>query len=182
TLLALDDLQWAGADALDLLAALIRSAPSAQLRVIGAYRDAEVPPTSPLAVLLADLASARLVAQQPLGPLGPDEATALASGLLADMETAPATVERVIQRAGGVPFYLVSFAQSQQAGTSGDTPDDVPWDVTQTIRQRVAALPKSAHEILDIAALAGQVIARALIVAVAAGASGAPGASRDEER
>src|SRR5262249_1765686 len=87
TLLALDDLQWAGADALDLLAALLRSALSARLGVIGAYRDAEVPPASPLAVLLADLASARLVAQQPLGPMGSDEAAALASGLLAGLET-----------------------------------------------------------------------------------------------
>src|SRR5262249_45436364 len=53
TLLILDDLQWAGDDALDLLAALVRApswAPSGSvgsllpLRVVGAYRDTEVAP------------------------------------------------------------------------------------------------------------------------------------------
>src|SRR5919201_1803851 len=58
TLLVLDDLQWAGSDALDLLATLVRSAAStgtSPLRVIGAYRDTDVQPQDPLFVLLADL-------------------------------------------------------------------------------------------------------------------------------
>src|SRR5579859_7912593 len=38
-LLELDDLQWAGTDALDLLGTLVRSAPEVPLRVIGAYRE-----------------------------------------------------------------------------------------------------------------------------------------------
>src|SRR5437764_1952612 len=56
TLLLLDDLQWAGPDALDLLTALVRAAAEVPLRVIGAYRDTEVQPQDPLAVTLADLA------------------------------------------------------------------------------------------------------------------------------
>ena len=58
TLLLLDDLQWAGPDALDLIATLIRSDSAVPLRVVGAYRDTEVQPQDPLAVLLADLAHA----------------------------------------------------------------------------------------------------------------------------
>src|SRR5206468_2310312 len=53
TLLVLDDLQWAGHDAIDLLAAVIRSA-GASVQVIGAYRDTEVAPNDPLAAMLAD--------------------------------------------------------------------------------------------------------------------------------
>ena len=52
TLLVLDDLQWAGADALDLLATLVRAARARArlpLRVVGAYRDTEVRPRDPLA-------------------------------------------------------------------------------------------------------------------------------------
>src|SRR5437764_10235180 len=56
TLLVLDDLQWAGPDALDLLTALVHAAAEVPLRVIGAYRDTEVQPQDPLAVTLADLA------------------------------------------------------------------------------------------------------------------------------
>ena len=59
TLLVLDDLQWAGADALELLASLLQ-APARPLRVLGAYRSTEVAPQSPLAVALADLAHAGL--------------------------------------------------------------------------------------------------------------------------
>jgi predicted ATPase len=46
TLFLLDDLQWAGNDALDLLATLVRST-EAPLRVVGAYRDTEVQPHDP---------------------------------------------------------------------------------------------------------------------------------------
>jgi predicted ATPase len=73
TLLVLDDLQWAGPDALDLLTALARSGAEVPLRVLGAYRDTEVQPRDPLAVTLADLAQARLAMQHTLPPLTPQE-------------------------------------------------------------------------------------------------------------
>jgi transcriptional regulator with XRE-family HTH domain len=69
TLLVLDDLQWAGADALDLLATLARTAADVPLRIMGAYRDTEVPPEAPLAATLADLTRARLVTRRLLAPL-----------------------------------------------------------------------------------------------------------------
>jgi transcriptional regulator with XRE-family HTH domain len=82
TLLVLDDLQWAGADALDLLAALAHSAAEARLRVIGAYRDTEVEARHPLTALLADLAQAGLATQRPLAPLAAGEAAQLLDALL----------------------------------------------------------------------------------------------------
>jgi hypothetical protein len=63
TLLVLDDLQWAGADALDLLAVLARSAADVPLRLMGAYRDTEVQPEDALSARLADLGRERLVEQ-----------------------------------------------------------------------------------------------------------------------
>ena len=70
TLLLLDDLQWAGADALDLLAALLRSvAPPTTPRVVAAYRDTELRPGDPLADAMADLAHAGLVTRHRLAPL-----------------------------------------------------------------------------------------------------------------
>src|SRR5205085_5325831 len=69
TLLVLDDLQWTGPDALDLLTALVHAAAEVPLRVLGAYRDAEGQPQDPLAVTLADLAHAGLASQHTLAPL-----------------------------------------------------------------------------------------------------------------
>src|SRR5262249_19640337 len=60
TLLALDDLQWAGADALALLVSLARAGAGVPLRLIGAYRHTESQPSHPLAVVLAELAQAEL--------------------------------------------------------------------------------------------------------------------------
>jgi len=161
TLLVLDDLQWAGPDALDLINMLARSA-SPMLRLVGAYRDTEVRPADPLGLLLADLAQARLARQHPLGPLGADEAVALLEDLLLDVAAGKrGLVEAVQQRAGGMPFFLVSYAQALQQGSV----EGVPWDLAQGVRQRVALLPEAARRLLGVAAIVGRRVPRALLVA-----------------
>jgi tetratricopeptide (TPR) repeat protein/transcriptional regulator with XRE-family HTH domain len=165
TLLLLDDLQWAGPDALELLMALVRSAAEAPVRVIGAYRDAEVRPVDALGVLLADLAHAGLLRHHTLGSLGPAEARELLAGLLEDAAGVPAVLrESVVERAGGVPFFVVSYARGLQAGVGGA----IPWDLAQGLRQRVAALPAGAQEMLGVAAVVGRVVPRWLLATVLA--------------
>lgn len=168
TLLVLDDLQWAGADALDLLAALVHSSGEAPLRVVGAYRDTEVDSRHLLADLLADLSGESLVAQMQLNPLAPREAAELLDTLIMAAPADDATLrlrEQVLQQAGGVPFYLVSCAQGLRAGTlTLRDADEIPWDVRQNIRQRVAALPEYAQEVLGIAAVAGQQVEEAVVL------------------
>jgi transcriptional regulator with XRE-family HTH domain len=110
TLLLLDDLQWADPDALALLASLLHSA--APGRVLGAYRDTELQPQTALAVAVADLAQAGLAAQHTLGPLAPADAAHLLAALWpAAGDAAPDAGQQalVLQRAGGVPFVLVSM-------------------------------------------------------------------------
>jgi predicted ATPase len=46
TLLILDDLQWAGPDALDLIHVLAQGL-SARIRIVGAYRDTDVLSSDP---------------------------------------------------------------------------------------------------------------------------------------
>jgi predicted ATPase/transcriptional regulator with XRE-family HTH domain len=66
TLLVLDDLHWADADALELLALLARAA-GKPLRMVGAYRESEA--QGPLAILLADLTHEGLASVVRLEPL-----------------------------------------------------------------------------------------------------------------
>ena len=163
TLLLLDDLQWAGADALDLLATLVRAGTS-PLRLVGAYRGTEVRPTDPLGLLLADLAQARLVRQHTLGPLAAEDAAALLDDLLVDVAVRDrGTAERVLHRSGGTPFFLVSYAQALHQGGA----EDVPWDLAQGVRQRVALLPAAGQEILGAAAVVGRRVPRTLLAAAA---------------
>jgi transcriptional regulator with XRE-family HTH domain/tetratricopeptide (TPR) repeat protein len=166
TLLVLDDLQWASADALELLATLVRAAEGPPLRVIGAYRDTEVQAPDPLAMALADLAQAGLAAQRPLAPLSAPEVGQLLGVLLEDGAGDRAELEaRVAQRTGGVPFFVVSCAQLLRLGGGGEGDvEAVPWDVAQGIRQRVAVLPAGTREVLSVAAVIGRVVRPSLLI------------------
>jgi tetratricopeptide (TPR) repeat protein len=162
TLLVLDDLHWAGPDGVDLLAALA-AATSPALRVIGAYRDSEIP--ARLDEFVADLARASLVRVLPLGPLTDADAGRLLLQLAPEGEQLPALLSAIVRRAGGVPFFLVSYAE-QVGGGQGGAPLAVPWTVAQVIGQRVAALPGPAKELLSVAAVAGRVVPHTLLTQV----------------
>jgi tetratricopeptide (TPR) repeat protein/transcriptional regulator with XRE-family HTH domain len=169
TLLVLDDLQWAGPDALDLLSTLLRLEPQRPLRIIGAYRSTEVRPEHALAAAVVAVARDGLAEQLILDPLDAREAAALLDSLLEGADGIEAGwPERVLRWAGGVPFYLVSCARAVRAGAlkGGSTPA-VPWDVAETIRQRVVVLPAGAKELLSAAAVIGGTMAGTLLAAVA---------------
>ncbi|HET7038184.1 MAG TPA: AAA family ATPase [Thermomicrobiaceae bacterium] len=168
TLLLLDDLQWAGQSALDLLASLLRAADPGHplrvpLRVVGAYRDTEVQSGHLLAALLADIAPGGL-AQAPLGPLSEQEALRLLAAVLPAGDEVDARVrEQVLQRAGGVPFFLISWASALRLGPGEPDREAVPFDLGQSIRQRVAVLAPATRDVLRIAAVIGQEIERSLV-------------------
>jgi tetratricopeptide (TPR) repeat protein/transcriptional regulator with XRE-family HTH domain len=161
TLLVLDDLHWAGPDALDLVHSLARTA-NPRLRIVGAYRDTETRPPDPLNGLLSDLAQARLVHRLPLGPLAAADAETLLAGLLAGVAAdyhVPAG--HALARSGGIPFFLVSYAQALRQGST----EGVPWDLAQGVRQRVALLPETGRRLLDAAAVVGRQVSRVVLLA-----------------
>jgi predicted ATPase len=180
TLLLLDDLQWAGADVLDLLASLVRTAGSAPVRMVGAYRDTDVQPEDPLSVWLADLARDGLVGRTQLGPLAHDEASELLNGLLGESLQASALDAarraQVLMRADGIPFFLVSCAVGLHVGAWEADPADslgdgrvqvaIPWTVAQSLNQRVAALPDHGRVVLEIAAVGGRSVHRSVLEAI----------------
>jgi predicted ATPase/DNA-binding XRE family transcriptional regulator len=173
TLLVLDDLQWAGSDALYLLSSLARTTGGDHpLRVLGAYRSSEVRPGAALADTLADLARDTLVEQVALAALAPAESAALLAALTpaAACAWSEELTEQVVRRTGGVPYFLVSCAQSLKV----DSPDaglapPIPWNVTESIRQRVAHLSEQAQQLLRSAAVVGREAGVPLLVALAAG-------------
>ena len=168
TLLVLDDLQWAGADALDLLTSLLNSSAGAAIRVVGAYRDSELHPQGALTSLLADLAQAGQIVHHRLARLMPDETRELLDMLLEGQEASRvAARERIARRTEGLPLFAVSFARDVQVGTLAPGGEEaVPWDVTQGIRQRVAALPAATQDVLGVAAAVGRVVSCPLLLSV----------------
>ncbi len=170
TLLVLDDLHWAGADALDLLQVLVRSPADRPLRLLAAYRDTDVASQDPLAFLVADLAREGLAGRALLTPLGEEEAKALLAQLLpktADGE--PHLRQQVLARAGGVPLFLVSCVQALLTGSlTWNGSSHIPWTLREAILQRTVALPETAQRVLRLAAVIGCRVPRALLVTVAA--------------
>jgi len=171
-LLALDDLQWAGPDALDLIATLAHDAAAIPLRIVATYRDTEAPPGAPLAIMVDDLARNHLALHLRLSALAPDEAEDLLHGMLEGVVAGPEAIDpvvrQVLRRAGGAPFFLVSWAQElRSVSVSLKAPDAVPADVAQSIHQRVNALPSVVRELLGATAVIGRRAARPLLLAIA---------------
>jgi len=173
TLLVLDDLHWAGPDALDLFHFLVSTPPARPLRFLGAYRDTEVAPQEPLALLVADLALHKWATRTLLSPLSTGEAALLLAALLPEPseDSAPLRLH-VLQRAGGLPFFLISCAQALANGALNEPAagysTEVPWTVAETIRQRVMALPEAAQNLLGVAAVLGRTASSGVLLEVAA--------------
>jgi tetratricopeptide (TPR) repeat protein/transcriptional regulator with XRE-family HTH domain len=169
TLLVLDDLQWAGADAVDLLMFLARQGneqPS-QVRVLGAYRHTELGANPALSRAIEDLAQAGLLTQYMLAPLDAEDARRLLQGWLPD----PATLslerqEQILRQTAGVPFFIRSYAQAVRTGAVNAAGQDLPETVIQSIRQRIAALPDRAREVVQAAAVVGREVPWALLAAI----------------
>jgi transcriptional regulator with XRE-family HTH domain/tetratricopeptide (TPR) repeat protein len=171
-LLLLDDLQWAEVDALDLLVTLARSTPAVPLRIVAAYRDNETREGDPLFRTLGDLVQAGLVIQCKLGPLAPAEAAWLLEQLVTNAPERRSAIAGAVERVGGVPFFLVSWARMLQEDYLGSGAGDaeqsgVPWTIVQGVRHRLAGLSQDAREVVGIAAVAGRIVPRAVLAQAA---------------
>lgn len=170
TLLVLDDLQWASPDGLDMLTFLLRSGSNPPIRVVGAYRDTEVGQEHPLAATLGDLAQHNLAEQRTVELLADREVMELLDALLPEQGRSAedgAVRQEIVRQAGGLPFFLVSCVQGL-AATSANEPHrlDLPWNVAQSVRQRLAALPPRAQDSLCGAAVIGRTFDRRVLLAM----------------
>jgi transcriptional regulator with XRE-family HTH domain/tetratricopeptide (TPR) repeat protein len=155
TLLVLDDLQWAGSGAVDMLAALAHGSHGTPPRILAAYRDTE--PAGELEATIADLAARGLAERRRLGALGAGDARALVASVAGAEEIGDRT--GLIGRAGGLPFFLVSLARA-------DGESALPWEAEQSVRRRVAPLSTAARELLAAASTIGRVASHELLAAV----------------
>lgn len=163
-LLMLDDLQWAGPDLFDALSAILASAPN--IRLIGAYRDTDIAAHHPLSAWLADVARERRLLHLSFEPLTNEEATSLLEALLpVGSDERRLLEDRIVPRASGVPFFLVSYAEGVRAGAVA-AEADVPWDLAQNIRQRLASLPEEGQRVLMASAVIGRAVSLPLLAAV----------------
>ncbi|MFN8526975.1 MAG: AAA family ATPase [Chloroflexota bacterium] len=160
TLLLLDDLQWAGSGAVDLLGSLARGTQGPAARIIASYRDTES--TGPLEPLIAELCAEGRAIRHRLPNLDPAQARAL----LASLTSADQLDQRaaLVERAGGVPFYVVSLARASHDPADASA---LPWDAEQSVRRRVEPLATTTRDLVATAAVIGRVVPHDLLAAVA---------------
>lgn len=163
TLLVLDDMQWAAADAVDLLGAIVRRGS----RVVLAYRDTDVDLLDPLSILVADLIHDGLAERFILPPLESNDAEKLLDRVLGDAPSIHAAERNIIlRRTGGVPFFVVSFARAAAEGEYENIEDAVPRPLGESLRHRLALLPPPAQDMLQAAVVIGRQASRTLLDAV----------------
>jgi PAS domain S-box-containing protein len=110
-LLFLDDLHWADAATLDLLADLVTAPDVSHLMLIGAYRDNEVDAKHLLRLTLNTVRNNGAAVQEVnLLPLSREHLVQLiADALRRSSESVEPLAELVSQKTGGSPFFVVQF-------------------------------------------------------------------------
>ena len=112
--LFLDDLQWADAASLALIASFATDADNRNLLMIGAYRDNEVPPGHPLLDALTSIRSAGVpVHDVALEPLGIQHlAELVADTVHCTPSMARPLAALVLEKTGGNAFFALQFLMS----------------------------------------------------------------------
>ncbi|MEU0872914.1 BTAD domain-containing putative transcriptional regulator [Nocardia brasiliensis] len=158
-LVVFDDLHNAGADTLDLLAALTTSRTAGPVLVLATYRSTEI--GTKLTALLGKVASTEPVRIY-LGGLSETDTVALVREI-AGPELADGYGSRIHRRSNGNPFFVRELARllRDEGATAFDA---VPAGVRAVIRHRMAALPPATQTVVQQAAVLGADIDREVLL------------------
>ena len=146
--LIFDDLHWADRPTLLLLRHLVRASEPGRLLALGAYRDVEVDPTTPLGQVLADARRELPLEAILLEGLDREETEELIQTHEGGVAK-PGLAARLHDHTGGNPFFL------EESLRAVDDPEGVPPGVREVVLRRVARLGPHAQELLGAAAVLG---------------------------
>src|SRR4051794_36927727 len=165
--LLLDDVHWADAPSLELLAGLVARPPAAPLTLVLAFQPAAL--SGPLAEALRDAERADTVTRVALPPLDLDDTGELLGGRFGHELTAA-----LHRESGGNPFYLEALADA--AAERARVPishagerrlPDVPAPVVAALEAELARLDPAARDAACAAAVVGDPVSRELVAEVA---------------
>jgi hypothetical protein len=139
----LDDLHWGDVASLRLLRFLAPELASASIGIVVTMREGVVTPA--LDDVRTDVARLPSVERCPLEAFDHAEAAELAE-VLTGGSVDTATVDALLQRSGGNPFFLSELIHLGHAGAAG-----IPSGVRDVIERRVRALAPSTQTLLEVA-------------------------------
>jgi DNA-binding SARP family transcriptional activator/tetratricopeptide (TPR) repeat protein len=155
-LLFVDDVHWADASSLELLAFLVRRLRDRPVLVVATWRTEETPSDHPARRILADATRDGLATVVVPGRLGRDDVAELAAEAGASTELA----ERLFEETEGLPFFVVEYLDSQAEDSS------LPPGVRGLLEARVTGTSEVAGQVIAAAAVLGRQFDLDLIRAV----------------
>ncbi|MGI5127945.1 BTAD domain-containing putative transcriptional regulator [Pseudonocardia sp. CA-107938] len=167
--IVLDDLHWADAGALDLLAHLVRQLP-ARTAVIGALRNRG--PTPGVELTRTLVAVGRVPGHRRI-PLGPLEAAEVAGLVRRETGREPGAdvLRGILAHTGGNAFFVRELARHLVDGgpaTAGAAAwAGVPGSVRDVVRDRMGGLDPESRALLEMAACVGRDVELALLARAA---------------
>ncbi|MCP6758828.1 MAG: AAA family ATPase, partial [Fischerella sp. CENA71] len=168
----LDDLQWIDSATLNLIELMLLDEQAQSLFLIGAYRDNEVKPTHPLALMLERLRKQGVVLQEiilkplTLGPLS----QLIAETLHRNADIVRLLAELVLRKTEGNPFFVNEFLRmlysenlltfdfehlSWQWNIAQIQAQDITDNVVELMLLKLKKLPENTQQILRLAACIG---------------------------
>jgi DNA-binding CsgD family transcriptional regulator/tetratricopeptide (TPR) repeat protein len=147
----LEDLHWADASTRELVSFLVRTLDECRVLLAVTYRADEMHRRHPLRPLLAELERHPRVTRLEVSRLTAAQVEALLGSLRGEPPT-PAAVVDVVERSGGVPFYVEELATRTPGQPLPDTLRDL-------LLLRVEALSRPAQRMLGAAAVGGPRVA-----------------------
>lgn len=171
--LVLDNLQWADLDSVQLLEAVLLRPQPPTLALLGSFHDGADTTRPPLMRLLASLRAAEHMQMHTLaiGPFSEAQASALAAHHLG-LAPADPLPQRIAREAQGSPFFIGELARFARAH-GGLTDSVATLNLDEVIRLRLRALPAAARRLVEILAIAGGRLPRAVALKVVEATAGA---------
>ncbi|MEH1868925.1 MAG: AAA family ATPase [Nostoc sp.] len=168
----LDDLQWIDSATLKLIELMLLDEQTKSLFLIGAYRDNEVNPTHPLALMLERLRKQGAVFQEIiLTPLTLEPLSELiAETLHRNADTVRPLAELVLRKTEGNPFFVSEFLRmlhsenlltfdaqylSWEWNIAQIQAQDITDNVVELMLHKLNKLPENTQQILRLAACVG---------------------------
>jgi DNA-binding CsgD family transcriptional regulator len=170
-ILAMEDLHWAGENALQLLTYLVEHTADARILILATHRTTAPERDGPLAKTMTELHGQAGVRRLDLSPLDVDAITDYLvheAGVSARRARASAAILR--DQTGGNPFFLRELWRdlSTRGGLSAIRSEGVlaPESVRDTLRFRLERLATTNRRVLEFAAVIGESFEVAILLAV----------------
>ena len=171
--LVLDNLQWADLDSVQLLESVLLRPHAPPLALLCSFHEGAEASRTPLARLLTSIRAAESMHVQPvaIGPFSEAQSSVLAAHLLG-LEPADPLATRIAREAQGSPFFIGELARHARS-TGGLTDSVTTLSLDEVIRLRLRALPVAARRLIEVLAIAGGRLPRAVAIKVVEATTGA---------